>query len=191
MSGMIAVSPPTSAMSLSTQPSLMPATIGSKQLRIVLPHRHVVEKEQRLRPAAKHVVDAHRHQVDADRVVHAGQLGDLQLRADAVGARDQHRLLILPRKQPIRQSRAETARQTRPPPAAPAANASAATAAAAATSTRVDVEIDAGIFVSCFGHGHQGAQRARRSAGRDFVQSIISDTLPMRCTKRFAETDLT
>src|SRR5262249_22494279 len=39
------------------------------------------------------VVDAHRDQIDADRVVPVRQERDLQLRSDAVRGRDEHRLL--------------------------------------------------------------------------------------------------
>ena len=40
-----------------------------QQRGVVLGHGHVVEEEQRLGPATQRVVDAHRHQVDAHRVV--------------------------------------------------------------------------------------------------------------------------
>ena len=72
-----------------------------QQRRIVVRHGHVVEEEQRLGAAAQHVVDAHGHQVDADGVVAAGQLGDLELRADAVGATDQHRVFVAAGEQPV------------------------------------------------------------------------------------------
>ena len=52
----------------------------------------VVQEEQRLGALHHDVVDAHRHQVDADGVVDAGLDRDLQLGADAVGAGDQHRI---------------------------------------------------------------------------------------------------
>ena len=54
----------------------------------------VVEEEQRLGAADDQVVDVHRDQVDAHGVVPAGQERELQLGADAVGAGDQHRLLV-------------------------------------------------------------------------------------------------
>ena len=54
----------------------------------------VVEEEERVGALDGDVVDAHRHEVDADRVEAAGGLGDLQLRADAVGRADEHRLLV-------------------------------------------------------------------------------------------------
>ena len=52
----------------------------------------VVEEEQRLGALADEVVDAHRHQVDADRLEPAGALRDERLRADAVGRGHQHRV---------------------------------------------------------------------------------------------------
>ena len=54
--------------------------------------REIVEEEQRLGALHDQVVDAHRHQVDADRVVQAGLDGELQLGADAVGGGDQDRV---------------------------------------------------------------------------------------------------
>ncbi len=52
----------------------------------------VVEEEQRLGALDHDVVDAHRHQVDADRVGHARLDRDLELGAHAVGARDEDRI---------------------------------------------------------------------------------------------------
>ena len=52
----------------------------------------VVQEEQRLGAARQDVVDAHGHQVDAHGAVLAGQLGNLELRAHAVGAGNQQRL---------------------------------------------------------------------------------------------------
>ena len=54
-------------------------------------HGQVVEEEQRLGPGADQVVDAHGHQVDADRVVAAGGPGHQQLGAHAVGRGHEHR----------------------------------------------------------------------------------------------------
>ena len=53
----------------------------------------VVEEEQRLGALHHDVVGAHRHQIDADRVVAAAVDRESQLRAHAVGARHQHRTL--------------------------------------------------------------------------------------------------
>ena len=63
----------------------------------------VVEEEQRLRALHEDVVDAVVDEVDADRVVHAGHERDAQLGADAVGARDQHRI-VARRRRPSRNS---------------------------------------------------------------------------------------
>ena len=55
----------------------------------------VVEEEERPGPLDDDVVDAHGHQIDAHRVVTAGQEGDLELCPHAVNRRDQDRLLDL------------------------------------------------------------------------------------------------
>ena len=62
-------------------------------LRVELAGGEVVEKEQRLRALHHEVVHRHRDEVDADRVVDAGVDRDLDLGADAVVRRDQHRVL--------------------------------------------------------------------------------------------------
>ena len=54
---------------------------------------HVVEEEERRGPGAGQVVGAHRHEVDADRVVAAGVEREPELGADAIRARDEHRSL--------------------------------------------------------------------------------------------------
>ena len=48
-------------------------------------HREVVEEEQRLRPDAHDVVDAHRDEIDAHGGPAAGHARDLEFRADTVG----------------------------------------------------------------------------------------------------------
>ncbi len=55
----------------------------------------VVEEEQRLGARGEQVVGAHGHQVDAHGVVAAEQLGELELGAHAVGARDEHGVVHL------------------------------------------------------------------------------------------------
>jgi hypothetical protein len=52
----------------------------------------VVEEEEGLGPDHRHVVDAHGHQVDPDRVVSGGGEGHLELGAHPVGPGDEHRL---------------------------------------------------------------------------------------------------
>ena len=59
--------------------------------------REVVEEEERPRALHQDVVDAVVDEVLADRVVAVRQERDLQLGADAVGARDQHRVARSPR----------------------------------------------------------------------------------------------
>ena len=59
----------------------------------VLAAGDVVQKQQGLRAAADDVVDAHGHAVDADGVVLVHEEGELQLRADAVRAADEHGVL--------------------------------------------------------------------------------------------------
>ncbi len=51
----------------------------------------VVGHEERLRAADHQVIDDHSDEVDADRAVTAGALGDQHLGADAVGGGGQHR----------------------------------------------------------------------------------------------------
>ena len=70
----------------------MPETTSAATSASQLPDREIIEEEQRHRALHGDVVDAVVHQVFADRVVPAGEEGDLQLGADAVGGADQHRL---------------------------------------------------------------------------------------------------
>ncbi len=56
----------------------------------------IVEKEQRLGALHEDVVDAVIDEIDTDRVVLVGEEGDLQLGANAIGARDEHRMLVSP-----------------------------------------------------------------------------------------------
>ena len=62
-------------------------------LRIELAAGEIVEKEQRFGALHDEVVDRHRHQIDADAVMQPGLDRDLDLGADAVGGRHQHRIL--------------------------------------------------------------------------------------------------
>src|SRR3546814_3745416 len=73
----------------------LPAALGDtrdhrgRDLDIEPAAGEVVEEQQRLRRLHDQIVDAHRDQVDADRVVSARGGGEAQLRADAVGRGDQ------------------------------------------------------------------------------------------------------
>ena len=69
----------------------MPLTILAPWHRIELAGREIVEKEQRLGALHDDVVDAHRDEIDADRVENAALDRDLDLGADAVVGGDQHR----------------------------------------------------------------------------------------------------
>ena len=65
---------------------------GAGDLDVEALANEIVEEEQRLGALHQDVVDAHRHQVDADGVVLVQREGELELGADAIGARHQHRL---------------------------------------------------------------------------------------------------
>ena len=56
------------------------------------PRREVIEEEERRRTLHEDVVHAVVHEIGTDGVVPVGEKRDLQLRADAVSARHQHRL---------------------------------------------------------------------------------------------------
>ncbi len=92
--GCSAVSPPTSAQPARTQPSAMPGHDGGDLLRHDLAGRDVVGQEQRLGADHDQVVDHHRDQVDADRVVPVECLRDGDLGADAVGGAGEHRTRV-------------------------------------------------------------------------------------------------
>ena len=62
------------------------------------PDGDVVEEQHRLGAAGEHVVDAHRHEVDARVAQTAGLALQQELRADAVGAGDQHGIAIAARR---------------------------------------------------------------------------------------------
>ena len=82
--------------------------------RIQLAGCEVVQKEQRFSALHHQIVDAHRHQIDADRVVDAGLDRNLQLRPDPIGAGHQDRV-DEPRRLQVEQGAeaAETAHDTR------------------------------------------------------------------------------
>ena len=61
--------------------------------------REIIEEEERPRPHRGDVVHAHRHEIDADGVMHPGRERDLELRPDAVGPAHQDRV-DEPRRQP-------------------------------------------------------------------------------------------
>ena len=61
--------------------------------RFVVPHGHIIEKKERLGTLSQHVVDAHRHGIDADRIVFVQREGQFELGSHAVGTAYEHRLL--------------------------------------------------------------------------------------------------
>ena len=71
----------------------------------------VVEEEQRLGALHEDVVDAVIDEIGADRVMTPGHERDLQLRADAVGARHQHRITIAIGVQPEKAAERADVRQ--------------------------------------------------------------------------------
>ena len=60
--------------------------------------RDVVEEQHGLGTAGEHVVDAHRHEIDAGIAQAAGLALQEQLRAHAVGAGDEHRIAVAARR---------------------------------------------------------------------------------------------
>ena len=86
MPGISAVSPPIRAQPAWRQPSAMPAMMRRADLDLELAGGEIIEEKQRLGALDHDVVDAHRDEVDAHRVVQAGVDGHLELGADAVGA---------------------------------------------------------------------------------------------------------
>ena len=91
---------------------------GRDFLRHILAAGDIIKEEQRLRAAANHVVDAHRHAVNADGIMLVKQHGDFQLRANAIRAGNEHRLFHARRVQRKQAAEAadalDTARRHRP-----------------------------------------------------------------------------
>ena len=73
-----------SAAPACSQPWAMPADHARGHVRVERAAGEIIEEEERLRALHHHVVHAHRHEIDADRVVKARFDGDFQFRADAV-----------------------------------------------------------------------------------------------------------
>jgi len=70
-----------------------PADDLGNRIGVELAHGNVVQEEQRLGARCQDIVGAHGHEVDAHRVMLPYELGDLELRTDAVGARHENRVL--------------------------------------------------------------------------------------------------
>ena len=67
--------------------------------RLVVPHGYIIQEEERLGPLRQHVVHAHSHGVDADRVVLIHLESQLELGSHAVGTAHEHRLLDIKRRE--------------------------------------------------------------------------------------------
>ncbi len=134
----------------------------------------VVEEEERLGALHQDVVDAHRDEIDADRVVPVEREGELQLRADAVGAGDQHRLPVALRKLDQRAEAADAGEHFGP-------HRPGGERLDALDERVAGVDVDAGVAIGktgrrgragrCHGRGGGrpeigGAHRLRRPAGR-------------------------
>ena len=93
MPGISAVSPPISAQPACRQPSAMPSTIAAPMSGVELAGGEIVEEEQRLGAlddeSLTHMATRSMPMVSCT----PGLDGDLQLGADAVGGRDQHRVV--------------------------------------------------------------------------------------------------
>ena len=94
MPGISAVSPPISAQPARSQPAAMPLITRARGRDVELAARVVIEEEERLGAQREDVVHAHGDEIDADRIVAVELESELQFRAHAVGAGDQHRLPI-------------------------------------------------------------------------------------------------
>ena len=90
--GICAVSPPINAQPAGATGFGEPAQELIEDPRLQFLRTDVIEKEERPRAEDRDVVDAMVDEIGADGVVPVHGEGDLQLRADAIDARDQHRL---------------------------------------------------------------------------------------------------
>jgi hypothetical protein len=91
--GISAVSPPISAQPASRSRARCPDDVG-RDRNVELAAGEIVEEEERLGALRENVVDAHCHEVDAHRVVARELESELQLGADAIGARYEHRVAV-------------------------------------------------------------------------------------------------
>ncbi|GIS58515.1 MAG: hypothetical protein CM1200mP2_07400 [Planctomycetaceae bacterium] len=123
------------------------------QRRVVGTHRDVVEKEQGFGTQAQAVVDAHRHQVDADSVEPSGHRRHLDLGAHAVGSRHQHRVAISPSQQAAAGVQPEQPREAAGQVHHPRSMSPPQQRRKTLHRIPIQVEIDAGILVGERGHG--------------------------------------
>ena len=116
---------------------------------VIAAHRDVVQKEERFGSGAKQVIDAHRYQIDPNGIMAAGLLCDLQLGSHSVGTADQDRIDVVA----FEQFAVEIELKQAGEPAIAGDHAGAERAMHQPRQTahrlRIDVQIDAGVFVSC------------------------------------------
>ena len=123
---------------------------GGHDILVELAGCKIIQEKQWLGSLNDNVVDAHGHQVDADRVVHAALNGDLQLCADAVVGGDQDRI-DKPRRSEIEQS-AESAKLRARPRSARAASEWAYSIHDPVANIDVDPRLGVSQRLSAFGH---------------------------------------
>ena len=123
-----------------------------QQQRIVLGHRHIIEKEQWLGAAAQGIVDAHRHQIDAHGRVSAHRAGDFQLGAHPVGAGHQHGVLVVAGEEPVGEVEAEQPGETALQRHHARTERAIEQLGQPGHRLSVNVQIDTGVLVSDFRH---------------------------------------
>ena len=112
--GISAVSPPSSVQPAASHASAMPRDDLGDEVGVERAGGDVVEEEQRPGRLHEHVVDAVVDDVDADAADLAEAGGQLDLRADAVGRRDEHRVVHRQRSPWPRRRRRSCRRRARP-----------------------------------------------------------------------------
>ena len=132
---------------------------GRHDVLVELAGREIVQEKQRLSALDDNVVDAHRDQVDADRVIDAALGGDLQLGADAVVRRNQDRI-DKARRAKIEQS-AKSAELRAGPWAARGASQRTYSINDPVACIDVDSQFGVSERLAAFGHRGSGGVRAR------------------------------
>jgi cardiolipin synthase (CMP-forming) len=159
---------------------------GGRDILVELAGRKIIQEKQWLSALDNNVVDAHGHEVNADRIVHAALNGDLHLGADAVVGGDQDRV-DKPRRAEIEQS-AESAKLRARSGAARGAGERTDSIHNPVADIDVDSRFGVGQRLSAFGHpdsrafiddrgkcplrGAQGRAKARFPNLGDFVLSL-------------------
>lgn len=121
-------------------------------LGVVVRHGDVIEKKQRLSPAAEGVVHAHGDEIDADGIVLVAKRGDFELGADPVRAGDEHRVFVLPLEQAAGEIELKQAGKAPIELENPGGEGAVHQPGEARHGLVIRLKIDAGVFVSDFGH---------------------------------------